>query len=144
MANHGWRTYVGHRANNCLILLLAVYNHRNDPLYFTGQTQKRLAEWSGIPQQRISDILREAQNGRIPRDASYMAKFGDKEERTIWDIVYNLGSTTDSVLSITARKYGFRYVLNPRPGCIIDVYSHETIDCRIDELGVIEMDEDCL
>jgi hypothetical protein len=57
------------------------------------QNQKIIGEWAGLSQQRVSELL------------SSIKTWG-----------YN-----DSVLSITACKYGFEFKLIHRPGMVIDV-----------------------
>lgn len=123
--HHGWRTYRGHGVNNCLALLSGVYKHRGHQDYFTYQTQELLSEWSGVPQQRISEIISEYVNGVSIRDANYYSMFRDTEERNISDIIHYMGGTTVSLLEITANKYGYKFSVYPRPGCIIDVYDYK-------------------
>ena len=123
MSHSGWRTYYGHKVNNCIVLLKTMYERRDDPLY-DYQTQALLAQWSGIPQQRISDILKEARGDLSMREINYYSKHCDTAERGIREIIDGFGANTISVLEITARKYGYSFVLNPRPGCLIDVYDH--------------------
>ena len=127
MAHHGWRTYFEHGVNNCLILLTAVYNNRNDPRYLNGQTQELLSEWSGIPQQRISDILKEYSGTYGIKEINHYSKYCGVENRNIQDIIRSFGGSTQSILEITARVYGFHFVVPKRPGCLIDVYHYSPI-----------------
>lgn len=127
MTHHGWRTYFEHGANNCLILLDAVYKHRDDPRYYNGQTQEVLSEWSGIPQQRISDMLNEHAGKNSTKEINHYAKFCDVDNRSIGDIIKSFGGSTRSMLEITARIYGFKFVTPKRAGCLIDVYYYSPL-----------------
>jgi hypothetical protein len=89
--------------NNCLSLLCAVYKHRGEK-----QSQSLIAEWAGISQQDVSDILLSDQN---------VSRNGKVSRR-------NYGPN-GSMLAKTAAYYGFKYVnyiLKPRDGILIDVY----------------------
>ena len=123
--HHGWRTYYGHTVNNCLALLVGVYKMRGCEGYYTDQTQTLLSTWTGLPQQRISDILADHNRGRDTREVRYYAQNCDCEERDIKTILSAFGGTSHSMLEITARKYGYRFATNVRPGCLIDVYDYD-------------------
>lgn len=78
--------------NDTLSLLLACYRHRGEY-----QTQALMGEWSGLSQQRVSDILRSP------------------------DDTWNGGES--SMLYRVATKYGIAFRLySGRKGLLIDVY----------------------
>ncbi len=93
--------------NDALVLLKAVWEHRHHPDYWEGQTQEKLSEWTGgtISQQRVSRLLNPEQ------DETYYRR---------------RGSLTD-FLSVTAEKYGYRFVAPRKRGFLIDVYDRRPI-----------------
>lgn len=80
--------YETHNEEDCAALLAACWKHRGEY-----QTQILIGEWSGLTQQRVSQIL--------------------LSERD-W-------GKNDSILAITACKYGYEYKIFNRAGNVIDV-----------------------